>query len=280
MATRYNVANSTNFGQAASWHDGVGGASGAPADTDTLYLNAGSGAYTAGLDQTGIDLTLLSENIGFSGRIGGVSEPLKIECNQGVGTYDKGGNGIHYISIITTGGGAGTIKIANLRSGTAYLGGGTISALNVFGGTHFISETAVLNNLPVILGGGEVTINYKGSDLPDITVNSGKLICYRSFGTMTVNGGSVTIQVMDSTAMADTALIINGGSVNINAGGTLPLITGNGGNLSFAGQVKPITVTNRTWAGTQVRYRYGANGMAVTYTNDSATPTVPPDTGQ
>jgi len=275
MATRYHLAGTTDFGAGASWHDGVYGASGAPADTDTLYLSEGQDALTSGMDQAGIDLTAMYETPGFSGRVGGTGSPLKIELNQGIGTFDKGGHGIWYCQWITTGGGAGTCKIANLRSGSCTISAGTTSAVNIYGGEHRFTDGAVLNSVPVIVKGGLCTIEYKASDTPDITVHGGTAYIYRAFGTLTVKAGRAVVQVMKAAAAGTTCTIEGTGIVDMQAG-NLTTLNANGGQIAFSNMVKPITITNSTFNGARAVARSGANGLTVTYTV-APTISVPPD---
>lgn len=275
MADRYHLRGTTNWNQAASWHDGVYGASGIPADTDTVFFLEGQSAVVSGLDQTGIDLTAIYESPGFAGRVGSDGESLKLELNQGIGTFDKGGNGTWYIAPTTTGGGAGTVKVANLRSGASTWTAGTVDAVNVYGGIHRFTGGCDLNTNAVIIKGGEVTIDFKASDAPNVTVHSGIARIYRTQGTLTIKGGRAILMVMDHATGATTATVEGDGILDIRAG-HITTLNANSGLVDFSKMVKNITLTNSTYNGARAIARNGANGLVVTYTNAPAIP-VPPD---
>jgi hypothetical protein len=277
VADRYHLAGTTDFGAGASYHDGIYGASGAPADTDTLYYSEGQDTMSAGLDQTGIDLTAMYETPGYGGRVGTSGSSLKIELNQGIGTFDKGGHGIWFVQWITTGGGAGTCKIANLRSGATTISAGTTSAVNVYGGEHTFTDGAVLHQLPVIVKGGVVTIDFRASDTPDVTVHSGTVYLYRAVRTLIIKGGRVVSQVMKA-AVAATTVTVEGDGYYDHRAGTITTLNANDGTVDFSKMVKNVTLTNSTFNGARAISRTGANGLTITYTNP-ATIGSPPDGG-
>lgn len=277
MADRYHLAGATDWGNAASWHDGVYGASAVPLDTEAVYFAEGQDAVVSNLDQNGVDLAFLYETPGFSGRVGSSGTSLKIEVTSGTGTFDKGGFGTWYIVWTTTGGGAGTCDVVNLRSGSAYILGGTSSVVNVWGGEHRFGDAAVLHQLPVTVKGGHVTIEYKSGDTPDVTVHSGTVLCERAIRTLIVKGGRVISRCMKAATAITTATVEGDGYLDLQAG-VITTLNANDGTVDFSHMVKQITLTNSTFAGAKAVARTGANGLTVTYTN-APTITHPADGG-
>ena len=269
--TRHHNPGSTDWGLAASWHDGYGAASAVPLDTDNLYFGQGQDAVTGTMNQSAIDLTSLTGTTGFGGRVGGAGAPLQLDVNQAsTGIWEKGDNGVWYWT--------GTIWTMNMRRGTFNATGGTIDKLNIWGGEMNVEDGCDLNGNPVVINGGVVSIDYKAGDAPNIVQHGGVLYCYRTFGTYTINGGRGVIRV-ENTANAGATLTINGdGSIDYQAGNMSTTIAGNDGGLTFANMVRPITIAAATYAGVKVTNRNGANGLVVTY---SSGPTLssPPDPG-
>lgn len=258
-ANRYHLGGQTDWSNAASWHDGVYGASAVPVDTDSVYFLEGSDNVTSGMSQSGIDLALISESAGFSGSVGTAGTPLTLEAaNTQSLVFNKGGPGRWNVNM----------QIPTLRMRNGYLGalGGEILDAVVAGGELYCNDTVDLNtNTILISGGAKVEIEYRASDSPVITVNDGVLILRRLFGAMVINGGRVIVEVMKSIS-SSTSIAMNGGFLDYRAG-YVSTLTPNGGTISFANQVKPITIANAVSnKGSKIIARNGGNGLTVTYT--------------
>lgn len=271
MAVRYHLAGTTDWSNAASWHDGVYGASGVPADTDSVYFLEGSDNVSSGMSQSGIDLALVSESAGFNGSVGTAGTPLTLEAtNTQSMIFNKGGNGRWNVNA--------HIPTLYMRSGyLGLVGGGETLAATVSGGELYCGDSVDLNTNTITVLNGMVTIEYRASDSPVITINGGKVILRRLFGALVINGGSLTVEVMKSIS-SSTSITQNGGHLDWRAG-YVSTWTPKGGTATFANQVKPITIANAVvFSGTKISGKLGANGLAVTYAGGQ-TEIVPSDWG-
>lgn len=273
-ADRYHLAGTTDWSNAASWHSGVYGASAVPVDTDSVYFLEGSDNVTSGMTLAAAndDLALISESAGFSGSVGTAGTPLALAAtNANSLIFNKGGPGRWNVS--------GQIPTLRMRNG--YLGVFTGEVLDavVTGGELYIADSCDLNtNTLLISGGASVTIDYRASDSPVITVNDGTLILRRLFGAMIINGGRVVVEVMKSIS-SSTSITMNGGELDYRAG-YVSTLTLKGGLVRFNNQVKPITIANAVSnQGAKIISRNGGNGLAVTYTG-GFTEVVPGDSDQ
>lgn len=259
MATQYHNTGGINWSLAASWHDGVHGAGAVPIAGDTIYFTEGSDVISAGLSP-GLAIAVLSETEGSSVRLGGSSASL---VTGTITLLDKGGKGAWYIAATA---GTATITSARIRDGYTYISGGTVSALDVLGGEVVINSAALLTSAAVTLRGGVLTIEYGLGSTASYTVYEDTVLTlYRPCTALTVNGGRVVIQIVDSVTVIG-AVTINGGSVDWRAGNATDLFP-NAGKLTFENQMKPLAITNAVvFKGTKVRAIDGANGLTVAYT--------------
>lgn len=261
-ANRFHLSGQTDWSSAAAWHDGVYGASAVPVDTDSIYFLEGSDNVTSGMTLAAgskDDFALISESAGFSGSVGTAGTPLNLDATSSNAlVFNKGGPGRWNV--------AGQIPTLRMRNG--YLGcfSGEVLDAVVSGGELYIADSCDLNtNTMLISGGASVTIDYRASDSPVITVNDGTLILRRLFGAMVINGGRVVVEVMKSIS-SSTSITMNGGELDYRAG-YVSTLTLKGGTITFANQTKPITIANAVSnLGTKFTARNGGNGLPVTYT--------------
>lgn len=274
MADRYHLSGATDWSLAASWHDGVYGASAVPLDGENVYFLEGSDNVTTGMTLAGAgdSLALISESAGFSGSVGTAGTPLAMAAtNANSLVFNKGGPGRWNVS--------GQIPTLRMRNGYLGVFTGEVLDATVTGGELYIADSCDLNtNTLLISGGASVTIDYRASDSPVITVNDGTLILRRLFGAMVINGGRVVVEVMKSIS-SSTSITMNGGELDYRAG-YVSTLTPKGGHITFANQTKPITVANAVSnLGARFTARNGGNGLAVTYTG-GFTEVVPGDSEQ
>lgn len=242
MATRYWRSGGVDFGLAGNWHDGVYGASAAPASADTLYMTEGSDAITAGLTQTAVDLAKLLITNGFSGRIGGAGSSLIVavdNTNTGLVEYGAGG-GYMYLT-------AGTNNLYQVRvngAGLLYLTGGTVeNLLEISSGGLNVNDSTALNGITYRQFGGESVIDYKGSDTPTtVDVRGGTLVLRRPVTTLNIyEGGSVVIQC-EKAATAATTINMQGGKLDHRCG-TITNFNALSGYFTFENAIRDITLT-------------------------------------
>lgn len=269
MAEQVHVVGAVDWGLNISWRTLTYGTGTIPADGDTVRFTDGTDAVTGTMNQSGIDLAFMYEGPGFSGRVGTESGPLQIDVNNSsAGIWDKGGPGTWHIT-------PGTIWTANLRAGASTYYGGTVDIVNVFGGIHRFTDGCDLNGNPVTVKGGQVTIDYKGSDTPNVTIHGGLAYIYRATGTLTVRAGRAIVMV-DRAATGATTVVVEGTGMLDWRAGNIGTLTGTSGVIDFSKIIQPITITNSTYSGARAIARNGANGNQITYTNPSSI-TDPPD---
>jgi len=245
------------------------GASAVPVDTDTVYFTSGNDSVTGTMNQSGIDLNFMYESYGFTGRVGSDSAPLQIDVNNaGAGIFEKGGPGTWSLT--------GTVWKLRQRAGKYTAVGGTIDNVEIYGGEFRALDGCDLNSNPITVKGGIATIDYKATDVPDLTIHGGVVYCYRKCGTITVKGGRLVLRVENVAAAATTVTLEGTGSIDWQAGDATTF-NANEGTFTFANMVKPITLTNSNFTGASGTARTGANGLTVTYTN-APTVTAAPDT--
>lgn len=266
MATRYHLAGTTDFGAGASWHDGVYGASGAPASTDTLWLTEGADTISAGLSQAAVDLTALRVTDGFSGRVGAPGSSLTIavqQTNTGIVEYAASG-GYMYLA-----GGTNNIwKVRVKGAGKLFLTGGAVAgtgdAIEVYGGELDVADGCAIDGTSLDVYGGSTVVDYKGSDtITTLNIHSGTVVMRRVCTTVNLFGGTLVLQV-EKAVLAATTINQRGGMYDHRAGG---ITTWNAyeGDATFANGIRPLTIATTNLFKTNILSRQNKTA-SVTYT--------------
>lgn len=273
MPTRYHRAGSTDWSAPTSWHDGTGGASAVPADTDAIIIGEGSANIGSGLSQGAVDAASIDITSGFSGTIGTAGTSLTIACNAAVGLgsgifrYGASGGRLYLAA------GANGIDVFVLAgSCAAYLTGGVFGtndlakpAISVSSGECTIGDAVDLSGEAIVCSGGRVTIEHRADATAPMLHVAGHadVVCRRPLSTLHVGGGRVVLYVEKSLTAA-TMVNLWGGVLDVR-GGNIATLNAYGGTYTAAHLTRPMTITTvNAWA-TRVQSLHGP-GARVTYT--------------
>lgn len=250
MATRYAVANSTDWGDTASWSATVGGAGGAsvPVTADTVYITVPVN-FTVRVTQTAVNLFALFITAGFtSGTIGTSGTPLRIGVNSNPITSKMTFSGAGTLYLY-----AGTDAIVRyFMSGTpgkSYLVGGTFGfVLTGQSGIVTINGASV----GVVIGCGMGIVIAAGSAVTNsLLVYGGSVSCAVDVPTVSVYGGickftgdGVNISVAANCYGGELRLNNSGGITDGSNGSNLTVFPS--GKVSSTGSNVPITVDSTT----------------------------------
>lgn len=282
---RYHLAGTTDLSNAASWHDGVYGASAVPIASNVAYFTEGGDNITSGLTALNVALAHVAFTRGFTGRLGstGTSATIGANANGGSGEFgvDGGSTGVEKL-IYGAGGGyayvtAGTGGIDVVRvdgDGKLFLTGGTVNTrVEIARGDLDINDQVDLSGKIVEGWGGSISIDFKADATnPTYNIYGGNWLLRRSGGAVTINGGNVVIQVEKEATALSGALIINGGNVDWRAG-DLPAAAVSllGGSLTFNNAVRPLDFSAATSVvlGNTAMVFGGASGAKVKWPADT-----------
>lgn len=261
QTARYHLAGTTDLSNAASWHDGVYGASAVPVVSNVIYFTEGNDNITTGL--TGLTTSGFAHcavTRGFYGRIGSSGTSFELSChtNGGSGEFgvDGGSTGVEKF-IYGAGGGYAYVKadtggidvVRSDSNGKLYLTGGTINTrIEAVRGELDINDSVDLSGKTVEIWGGNNVIDWKADGTnPTYNIYGGNNLIRRSGGAITVYGGNNIFQVEKETGISSGAIIFAGG-VNDWRAGAMPAaaLSFVAGSVTFENAVRPIDLSSAT----------------------------------
>lgn len=273
MPTRYHRAGSTDWSQAASWHDGTGGSSAVPADTDVIIIGEGSAHITSGLAQGAVDAANIDITSGFAGSIGTSGTSLVIACNaavgQGTGLFRYGASGgrLHLAA------GTNGIDMFVLSGAcAAHLTGGVFGvndtskpAVTVASGECTIGDAVDLSAEAIVCTGGRLIVEYRADATAPILHVAGNadVVCRRPMTTIHIGGGRITL-IVEKSLTAATTVNLWGGMLDFR-GGNITTLNAYGGTYTAGNLARPATITTTNVWATRVLALHGP-GSRVTYT--------------
>lgn len=208
MAIHTRLRGSTDWANATYWTNGVPVLNG-----DVRFVN-GIDSIDSGLNQSAINLSTFFMDSQFGDGttvIGASGTPLQIDVNGSGTKIMKVAANIR--ALYLAGGTGGTINRFEWfpRASTAELNlsTATVPTLYLQGGTSRIADSVVLTT--VIIEDGDHTVDARAANDPTVTVNGGIVRWKRDWTALTVNGGTVFL--------------------NVEAGTTCGTITQNGGTI-------------------------------------------------
>lgn len=236
MADRFAVPSSDNWdwGSTGSWSATDGGSSGAavPANTNDVYVK--QGAYSLGtsnLDQSAVTLNSLSILPGYGGDRSGLyfptgSNPLLINAT----TLTVASERVKWINLS---GAFGTINVRQLRGGTFYLSGGSVTTFRGGATGNALIGDDVEATL-VESAGMEIEIladTSSPNDLEIVVSKAGKVKCRRKVSTGSIDG---VLHMLDAATIAissgNTKIVVNsGGKLLLNNSGAMDAVKCLGG---------------------------------------------------
>lgn len=241
MATRYMVANATDWGSTGSWSATAGGASGAsvPASGDTVHVQVPC-RISANCDQSAVTLAALHVTSGMtsSSFIGTSSSPLKIGVDNagdsatfnyaGLGTlfYYAGTDGCNVFQPLT---GCGPVYLLGGTIGFVYTGTSGILTIN---GASI--GTMYANGMGISEIGGGVTAGYLSAGVWDKQVGGGS-------AGVTVYGGVLT--TTGTFALASISVGPQGRAHVRNSGTIVVVIAYPGSQIDAQGSTVNLAVT-------------------------------------
>ena len=263
MSTRYWVqsggANAGNWDHTDNWSATQGGAGGAtvPIDGDTVYI-IGPATITSGLNQTGIDLVLLT--ITGTVNIGTLASPLIISATGGSRKVNYSGTGAVFLQ-------AGTTAIQRLNVFSTYPGvltltGGTFVLIHA-GTNGFVNCTGGTFQTGVITCGIGFAFASSCSIGATVQIAAGAISSAADIANVSQYAGAVTLT--GAAGITDTIYVTNG-VFNHNSSGTInDLTVASSGRARSSGASPVFIVTNSTkYAGA---YMFDNDPVSVTYSN-------------
>lgn len=251
-------ANDGNWGTATNWSLAA-----APVDLDDVIIDATNQSITAGLNQTGINLSSLTISSGVN--IGGSGSSLIIGVS---GTCKITGTGQIYLAADAV----GTEPIDRLIVQTAgaptvFLTGGTVTLLEVAEG----ASVSVANGCTVTTcyTSGGVNFDANATGVTTLEQDGGYVQSYRSIATANIAGDSATVCRLVQSAALTTAAVIRGQAKYIhNSSGTITLITVHPQAVATSqGSQYNFTITNSVrWYGGAL-FDTDVEPASITYTN-------------
>lgn len=223
VSTTWTGASSSAWDTAGNWTNGV------PAVTGTAVID-GSVSITGGTPTNEVVDRVYVAN-SYTGAIGSVGTPLKLDCEQ-LSIDNTTSGSIHYIDLLGVTNTTPTVMVDGTKTGTALYLSGDINLLIVesgFSGTMFLGNSATdvadVKDLVLLATSGtvdaSVAANVAWVSSSTVDVSAGTLNLGENVGTsstMTVSGG--TVNVSGWTATTGDTLVMHGGTVNWNAGST------------------------------------------------------------
>lgn len=257
---RWHLAGTTDLNLAASWHDGIYGASAVPIVSNVVYFTEGTDIIIGSMATLNLALAHAAFTRGFGGTLGGAGTSATIGANGNGGTgefgVDGASTGVEKL-IYGAGGGrayitAGTGGIDVVRAdsnGKLFLTGGTINTrTELIRGELDINDSTVLSSTTLEIWGGSYRIDYKADATnPTYNLYGGNGTFLRSGGAITINGGSHIFQVEKEASISTGAIVLNGGTLDWRAGdmpaAALSLL---GGEVLFHNAVRPLDLSAAT----------------------------------
>ena len=223
VSTTWTGASSSAWDTAGNWTNGV------PAVTGTAVID-GSVSITGGTPTNEVVDRVYVAN-SYTGAIGSVGTPLKLDCEQ-LSIDNTTSGSTHYIDLLGVTNTTPTVMVDGTKTGTALYLSGDINLLIVesgFSGTMFLGNSATdvadVKDLVLLATSGtvdaSVAANVAWVSSSTVDVSAGTLNLGENVGTsstMTVSGG--TVNVSGWTATTGDTLVMHGGTVNWNAGST------------------------------------------------------------
>jgi hypothetical protein len=226
----------TDWSRAANWSP-----SGVPVASDTVTFQSSSTySVTAGLDQSSVSLGAMRVEAGYSGSIGTSSSPLLCDpASLVVDTGDVGASlyfdfGAQTLDVTVKScsfGALGTYGVELSGAGVA------ISNLIVDSGKvglcTGVGETATVTTARVSGSAGDLTIG-TGVTLTNVDQSAGSILLACSVQDIDLSGGILTT---DQAAAVSTSATVHGGTLNLDASGTVAALVVHGGTVNFRGGV-------------------------------------------
>lgn len=257
MATKYwtNANANGDWSVAGNWSP-----SGVPVTGDDVFIEQGSDAIIAGLNQTAVNLASL--RISFMGSIGTSTTPLTISCSGNV--VITGGGSMYKIN-------AGTSGISKLifnpkMNSNCFLGGGTFTTVEAARvGLLDIDAACVVTNL--YANGCGITIGANATAITLIENTLSVMQSYRGVTTLRV-GPSASYTSKGTAAAIGTSTVEPMGRLNHQSQSTITTsIVKPDGIATAVGNVYAFTVTNRTnYVGYAANFDKGETAR-ITFTN-------------
>lgn len=225
MATEYLAEGAVTFAAAAWSGSGI-------ADSNDYVIEYGFGTIAAGLDQssltTGIESMYFKK--GSSGTVGGGAlGSLLIDADNSADAFvNNYGDVTLYI---TAGGGSGVINNFACGPGSVnYLTGGTFSTVTHDGGSLTVNASTIVTTYSQ--ASGNAKIDYHATNATLMEINGGTCELKRLPTTLTINGGTVTLDPDDAEDVSGKTINMAGGKLIWKAG-AIPTVNLNGGVVDF-----------------------------------------------
>ena len=223
VSTTWTGASNSDWDTAGNWTNAV------PVATGTAVID-GSVSITGGTPTAEVVDRIYIAN-SYTGAIGSVGTPLKLDCEQ-LSIDNTVSGSIHYIDLLGVTNTTPTVMVDGTKTGNALYLSGDLNLLIVestFSGTMYLgnsaSDPAEVKDLVMLTATGTVdasiAANVAWVSSSTIDVSSGTLNLGENVGTnstMTVSGG--TVNVSEWTVTTGDALVMHGGTCNWNAGST------------------------------------------------------------
>jgi hypothetical protein len=223
VSTTWTGASNSDWDTAGNWTNSV------PVATGTAVID-GSVSITGGTPTAEVVDRIYIAN-SYTGAIGSVGTPLKLDCEQ-LSIDNTTSGAIHYIDLLGVTNTTPTVMVDGTKTGNALYLSGDLNLLIVestFSGIMYLgnsaSDPAEVKDLVMLTTTGTVdasiAANVAWVASSTVDVSSGTLNLGENVGqdsTMTVSGG--TVNVSDWTAVTGDTLVMHGGTVNWNAGST------------------------------------------------------------
>lgn len=240
MANKTWIGTDGSYSTVGNWSP-----SGVPTTGDAVYIPAGGGSISTGLNQSAVtDILSFEVAEGYTGTIGSSAGYLQLDLVNTTGIFIFSGIGEAYIDL---GNSAISPSIRETYSPDVgyhglYLKGSALVTLNVIGGDVAVAgifgETSTLTTARAVgrsaklyLGAGvSLTTMYQ-------TAGDNRMDCAAT--TVTVWGG----KLLTRGAGAVTTMTIGGGAVRSESTGTITTLNANAGEVDFTGSGASRTVT-------------------------------------
>lgn len=241
MAIKTFIGTDGSYSTNANWSP-----TNIPAGGDYVYIPAGAGSITTGLNQSAVtDLAGFVVADGYTGTIGSGAGYLQIDILNSTGVFDFNGQGVAYIDI---GNSAISPTVRQTGGATAlgghglYLKGSGIVTLNVIGGDVAVGgiygETATVTTIRSVGDKAEVFVG-DAVTLTTFYQTAGDSLLTCAATTVTIWGGTLRTTGVG----AITTMNVYSGDVFPGSTGTITTLNANGGSTSFIESGASRTVT-------------------------------------
>lgn len=260
MANKTWIGTDGNYGTAGNWSP-----SGVPTTGDSVYIPAGGGSITSGLDQSAVtDVAKFEVAAGYTGTIGSAAGYLQIDLVNSTGIFIFAGTGTAYIDL-------GNSAVAvNVRDTAVplpgfhglYLKGSGLTTLNAIQGdiglAAIFGETSTLTTARAVTDRVRVHIG-SGTTLTTFYQTAGDNQLDAAATTVTVWGGTLTTRGVGAV----TTMTVYDGTVYPESTGTITTLNANGGDVVFnqSGASRTVTTLAHNYGATVV---YDPNVLTIT----------------